>query len=233
MNRWILIIAALTLFSVTSLSIAVNSSEIERQLEQCYRKGGTCIDDLESAILARPESKATHSGNILSIRTRSKVVSFKDRPNAEEQTILNTYLGFLDGIGYHLVDRRLWEGNDFVLVSDLSGEQFPMSAIPHASPSAKRVVSVSASEAYNPNEIVVWLVTPERLTREFHYSPEEYALYKFLSWDGETTIRLEKFTRSKKENCPNSQFMTVSEVLQFSQGKWQFSGETPAKVKCQ
>jgi hypothetical protein len=233
MNCGIPTITALALFSVTSPCIAVNSSEIERQLEQCYSKGGSCIENIESAILARSESKAIHRGDILTIHTRSKVVSFEGRPNAGDQTVLNTYLGFLDGIGYHLVNRRLWEGDDFVLVSDVSGEQTPMSAIPHASPSRKRVVSVSASEAYNPNEIVVWLVTPERLTQEFHYSPEDYALYKFLSWDGEYMIRLENFMRSKKEFCPKSQFMTANELLRFSQGKWQLSAESPAKFKCQ
>lgn len=233
MNRGAPTIAVLALFSVATPCSSVTSSEIERQVEQCYRKGGNCAEELESTILSKPESKAKHSGDILTIRTQSKLVSFKDRPNAGDQTILNTYLGLLDGLGYHLVDRRRWEGNDFVLVSDLSGEQFSMSAIPHVSPGTKMAVSVSASEAYNRNEIVVWLITPERLTREFHFSPKEYALYKFLAWNGETTIRLEKFTRSKKEDCPNSQFMTVSEILKYDQGKWHLSGETPAKVKCQ
>jgi len=212
---------------------AASSSEIESALELCNRKGGTCIDDLESSILSKSAVRAKHSGGILTIKTQSRLVSLKDRPKAGDQTLINSYLGIIDGTGYHLVYVGLWEGNHFVLVSDTSGEQFSMAAIPHPSPTAKRVVSVSASEAYNPNEITVWRVSPDRLTREYHYSPEEYALYKFLAWDGEDTIRLEKFTRSKKEYCPTRQFMIVREVLKFSAGKWLLSSDTPANVKCQ
>lgn len=226
-------VIVLLLSSAASHAEAGTSSEIESQLEQCYRKGGNCIESLETSILATPGVKAKHSGNVLEIHTQAKIVSFKDRPDAGDQTILNTYLGLLDGLGYHLVDRRFWEGNTFILVSDVSGEQFSMAAIPHASPKTMKLVSVSASEAYNPNEITVWHVTPERLKQEFHYSPEEYALYKFLAWDGEAKVRLERFTRSKKELCPKNQFMTLGETLQYSQGQWQLIGEKPAKVKCQ
>ena len=237
MNRGVATIVAHALFIMATLCTAVQSSEIARQLEQCHRMDRDhtrdCSEELESRILSKPASQAAHRGTLLTIRTRAHVVTFKDRPKAETRTIVHTYLGLLHDLGYHVVFRRFWEGDGFVLVSDLSSKRFPMSAVPHASPKAQRVVSVSASEAYNPNEIVIWRVTPKRLTQEFQYAPHEYALYKFLAWEGEDIIRLEKFTRSEQNTCPNSQFMTVREVLKHGQGKWRLSGETPAQVTCQ
>lgn len=92
---------------------------------------------------------------------------------------------------------------------------------------------MSASESYNPNEIVIWVIAPEQLTSEFRYVPKEYALYKFLSWEDDTTIRLENVTYSNGDHCPSGQLMTIVEVLRLKTGKWQLSVESPPDVKCE
>ena len=212
---------------------AITSEEIERQLDQCDQQGVPCIENLEAAVLTATGPTVTRKGNVLTIRTKRKIVAFSDHPDAGADTVVHQYLGFLDAIGYHLVIRRFWEGWCYVLVSEASGEATVTSAIPYPSPSRKRAVSVSASEAYNPNEIVIWSVTPEHLAQEYQYEPKGYALYKFITWDGDTTVHLENFTNGNKKYCPISQFMTVNEILTKTNNKWQLSVANPPNAKCQ
>lgn len=234
MGRRILPLTVLALCSLAMPCYAATSADIAAALEACGREGGTCMADLEASILAKTKGRAKRRDGVLTIRTQAGVVSLKDRPNAGDATLFNRYLGIIDGTGYHLVSVVLYEEGRVDLISDVSGESFSMAVMPHPSPSAKRFVSVSASEVgHHPNEITVWRVTPERLTLEYRYSPEEYALYTFLAWVGEDTIQLENYTYSKKEYCPKGQFMTIREVLKYRAGKWLLSKDASAEVRCQ
>lgn len=233
MERTKLVLLVFALTGTLNVSAAVSPTDMARRLEQCDRKGNPrCIGELETEALAMPGSKVKRVDNVLEIRADAKVVSFEDRANAGVQTLTHHYLGILGGAGYHVVARRGWEQGDFVLVSPASGEWFPMAAIPQVSQKATLLVSVSARECCGWNGIAVWRITPERLIREFQFSPREYALYKFTAWEGEGAIRLEKLTRASKELCPGSRSMTVGEVLKPHEQTWQLVPEMPPRVNC-
>ena len=207
---------------------------IDRMLSRCANESASgCRERIESRFLKSSRGKVRHEGAMLTIQTRSKKIAFQDRPVAEQETAVHTYLGLLAGIGYHLILVELWEGSRFILVSDRSAQQFTLSAIPHVSPSRKKLVAVSASEAYNPNEITIWKVSPAQLRREYRYEPQNYAQYHFIAWDGDQRIRLKNFTRSDAKLCPGHDFMTIGEVLQATQGKWDFALDRKLKPSCE
>jgi len=233
MKTTLMNIVAFLALAISALCWGTESADIDRQLAKCEREGGACFEKMEASAIASQKANVSRAGTKLSIRTKANNVYYQDLPDADTKTMMHSYAGFLNKINYYVIFRRSWEGGRFILISDASGVNTQMSAVPYPSPSLKLMVSVSASEAEDTNEIDVWAVTPERLKQIFHYAPSEYALYKFLAWDGENTIRLENFTRSDGKYCPKGKLMTIAETLKLENGKWHLSVDTPVNAKCQ
>lgn len=232
-------ITFLKIATVLTLGSAVpcwgaESADIDRQLRKCEETGEElCFKKMETSAISSQKAIVSRKGTNLTIQTKIKNVYFQNKSGADAHATEYRYIGFLDKIKYHVVVRRAWENRDFILISDASGGETQMSAVPYLSPSLKQMISVSASEGYDPNEITIWAITPDRLKRLYHYAPAEYALYKFLAWEDETTIRLENFTRSNGKYCPKGKLMTITESLKLEKEKWQLSIDTPVAAKCQ
>jgi hypothetical protein len=140
----------------------------------------------------------TRRGGELLLTTAAGTVTFSNHDqcgddgqplNCEEYIFVRyspEHHGFLVLIGYY-------EGYDYRWVDDISGRVTALDDQPHFSPSGNSFVVVKASEAYGRNGIWIWASKDPRLLWE--YEPKEWALFSFVSWDGEDAIRLRVETR--------------------------------------
>jgi len=68
--------------------------------------------------------------------------------------------------------------------------------MPHYSPSGKRLAAVSATEAEGENSIEIFTTTdPPRSEWRYTVPIGEYALYEFVSWDGDQRLKMTVTTR--------------------------------------
>lgn len=96
-----------------------------------------------------------------------------------------------------LVDVGFIEGGTMLLVSGRTGEEKELDAVPQVSPSGRRLVAVSASEAHGKNSIEILVTTDDLPRQEWRYEvpDDEYSLYQFVSWDGDNRIKMTVTTR--------------------------------------
>lgn len=133
------------------------------------------------------------------------------------------FLNYYINEGLYLIFEKLYEGSDYILVSDRTGERYNVYDFPFFSPDRKRLATISADEtSYGKNGVFIWSLEAGGLVQELSYEPEEYALYKFVRWEDNKTVALSKFTNSVKELCPESNFMTVPVTLRQDKEDWRF-----------
>ena len=92
----------------------------------------------------------------------------------------------------------LFHGGTTLLVSRRTGRDVRLDETPHYSPSGKRLAAVSASESqdHGENSIEIWTASDPPRSEWRHEVPEgEYALYKFIGWDGEERLKMTVTTR--------------------------------------
>jgi hypothetical protein len=225
--------------SIAGSCFAFNGEDAEAQGKQCWTADSqlACLAQVEAKALKRFASKASRNGLDLVIRTKAGNLSFHDVLSEDRQDVRYHYVGFLDGIGCHLVRRYYWEKTDYLLISDTTKRQTMMGNIPHVSPMYDRIVSVAASEMGGVDyQLQVWKVTPDGLMTEYKYSTRDYALYSFVAWVGNSTIRLENFTGKKekvKKFCQKSaSSVKINEILRLVGGEWRLSVATPPNARC-
>lgn len=238
---WLVVVV---LLSVAGSCFAFNDEDAEAQSKTCWdvEDKSACFSQVEARVLKRFASKAIRNGPILVVRTKAGSISFENiefniyEPNVNS-AVDYQYAGFLDVIGYHLLCVSHYESMHYLLISDTSKKQTKMDGIPHISPMLDRAVSVAYNEMSGvENQIRVWKVTPDNLIAEYKYNPLEYALYEYVSWDGNSTILLKNYT-SKEEKvrkfCPKSaSAVKVNEVLRLVDGKWRLTVATPQDARC-
>ena len=133
------------------------------------------------------------------------------------------FLNYFETKGFYLVYVRHYEGFDYIMVSDETGDIQSISDFPQFSPDNERFVVVSADETgYGTNGVFIWRLENGGLASELSYEPEEYALYGFVAWEGDKTILLSKLTDSDKALCPASDFMRVPVTLKREGDGWRF-----------
>lgn len=117
---------------------------------------------------------------------------------APEKVLLYSFRDYIQSIGYFLIHVQTYEDFSYLMISAKSGKRFDIPAPPHLSPSNARFVAVSAKD-YGFNGIEIWKITLDTLQLEWRYEPKEYALYNFIGWINEGSIKLNKCTIKEKK----------------------------------
>lgn len=181
-------------------------------------------------------------GGVLSLRlTSGSFITFSDSSDCtrwETCTLYRVVDYFMDA-GFYLVFMTYYEGFEYSMISDESGEKYMVPAMPWISPDRKRLVSVSADDSgYNENEVFVGRFEEDRIVPELSHRPfdppaNEYALYRFIEWKDSQTVLLDKYTHSDRELCPDTPDMTYPVVLELEKGEWIFHENlSKVTVKC-
>ena len=115
-----------------------------------------------------------------------------------EKCLIYSLQGYFARHRHFLIDVGfLNHGGTTFLVSARTGKHIRLDAVPHYSPSGKRLAAVSASEGDEENSIEIWSTTGDLPRSEWRYTvPEgEYALYEFAGWDGDDRLKMTVTTR--------------------------------------
>lgn len=142
------------------------------------------------------------------------------------------FLDYFKDVGFYLVDVGYYEGGEYLMISDKSGERYLVHDKPEISSDRRRFVTVSASESYDINGVFIWRFEGEKIISELSYEPKEYALYEFVKWDDNSIIFLSKYASADEKLCPDSNSMTVPVVLKRDNLVWKFH-ESLSKAKCE
>jgi hypothetical protein len=204
------------------------------------------IDELsakEQGQLIKFAPYAKREGEVLLLRLKpGPYVTLSDLSDCSrwDTCTLYRFVDYFEDVGFYLVFMGYYEGFEYSMVSDKSGEGHPVPAFPEISPDRKRFVAVSADDSgYNENGVFIGRFEEDGIVSELSYRPfdpsiNEYALYRFVGWKDNRTIFLSKFTRSNKKLCPKTNFMTVPVTLTLDDGKWRFFEELSSDtVKCE
>ncbi|HYM04825.1 MAG TPA: hypothetical protein VET85_17870 [Stellaceae bacterium] len=95
---------------------------------------------------------------------------------------------------FYVLRARYFAGSDYRLVDRVTGFTTKILAEPHFSPDGIRAVAVSSAEAFDPVGIEMWSVGSKGPTLEWQHTPEGYALYYFVRWEGAASVALEVST---------------------------------------
>lgn len=217
MRCWCHAVMAVWLGSALAETPATPATARRWQAE-CERAGFDCAARVEAIALRLKPGRALRSGDTLRLSTDAGELAFIDSPHIGTEGVQHRYLGLLDTGGYHLMWRRYAYGDRFVLVSDSTGEQTVLDALPRPSPSGRHMVVISREQpARGTNSVTVFSVEPHRLTPEYRFEPGHSVLYRFVQWDGEEAVRLEVMPAASRPAQPPRQ-----ETLQRRHGGWQF-----------
>jgi hypothetical protein len=161
------------------------------------------VDDVEQRCLAQLKGIASRAGDILTLKldngqTKTFRSETKACDEADAEKCLKYWLtAYLPALRAFIIDASAWEAGGVAYVSRRSGAVTMLEEQPQFSPSAQRFAVVKASESEPiDNAIVIYSTATDPPTLEWSYpQPQDYALYKFVGWDGENRIRLSLYTR--------------------------------------
>jgi hypothetical protein len=164
---------------------------------------------LKKSDLAR---QATRNGKTLRLQlSDGKSVAVTDSQPGDETSIVKySFRDHLHAVGYYLLHRQYYEGEDYVMVHDRTGQTFPLPGVPVISPDKARLVTALAglSGGYGPNTVQVWRFGPAGLTREFATEPKEWEATG-ATWSNNSTIRLETRTVAAGDATPRTRTVTL------------------------
>ena len=135
-----------------------------------------------------------------------------------------SFRDYLGGIGYFLLHRQLYEGEDYLLIHAGSGKQFTLQERPVISPDGLRIITASAglSGMSSGNAVQIWRVQPRGLVLEFALSPEDWEPWS-PRWLDNRTIRLGQRAPLMGE----SRAFSKSVDLVRLQGQWKLGKAAP------
>jgi hypothetical protein len=109
-----------------------------------------------------------------------------------------------------VLHRQYYEGDDYVMLHDQTGQTFPLPGVPIISPDQARLVTTFAglSGGYGDNTVQVWRIAPAGLTREFTTEPKEWEATG-ATWSDSSTIRLETRTPPAGDGTVRTRTVTL------------------------
>jgi hypothetical protein len=178
-----------------------------------------CAQAVERSQLRKPAlaSVAMRARNGVRVKLRNGrwlTVSDVEKSGVEAAVVKYNFRDYLRDIGYFLLHRQYYEGDDYLLIQDTSGRQSELQDLPVISPDKSRLVTASngISGGYNANGVQIWQLTKDGAVLEQSFDVKGWAPSDPV-WTNNEEIRLVKtFPGSHKKE-------TV--VLRFSQQRWE------------
>jgi hypothetical protein len=187
-----------------------------------------CAQAIERHQLEKPEYKsaASRAGTNLQLKLRNgRSLPFKDfqKQGDEASVVKYSFRNYLQDIGYFLLHRQFYEGNDYLMIQDTNGRKFELQDLPVISPDKLRLVTASngISGGYNANAVQIWRLSKGGMVLEQTISPKGWGPSD-AEWTDNLTIRVSKSLPVTGE----SEAPKATATLRF-RGRWRL--EAPAK----
>jgi len=157
-----------------------------------------CAQAIERHQLRKPQHArlAVRARNGLRVRLRDGTwLTVKDsQKKGDEASVLKfSFRDYLRDIGYFLLHRQYYEGDDYLLIQDTTGNKFELQDVPVISPDKRRLVTASngISGGYNANAVQIWQLTKRGVVLEQSFEPKGWAPSDPV-WTDNLGIRLVK-----------------------------------------
>ena len=190
-------------------------SKICAGLDNSYQ----CAKAIERSQLrkAANASVAMRTRNGVRVRLRSGrwlTVSDVEKEGDEAAVVKYNFRDYLRDIGYFLLHRQYYEGDDYLLIHDTTGRQSELQDLPVTSPDKSRLVTASngISGGYNANGVQIWRLTKDGAVLEQSFDVKGWAPSNPV-WTNNQEIRLVRTFPGSYKKEPI--------VLRFSQQRWE------------
>jgi len=141
-----------------------------------------CAQAIERHQLSKPEYTrlAVRARNGLRVRLRNGTwltVEDSQKKGEEASVVKFSFRDYLRDIGYFLLHRQYYEGDDYLLIQDTTGNKFELQDLPVISPDKRRLVTASngISGGYNANGVQIWQLTKRGVVLEQSFELKGWA----------------------------------------------------------
>jgi len=147
-----------------------------------------CARSVQATWLAHRPDLVWRQDQTLSIRLRDgRVITRRDRSEEEtaegfhnavgQQNNLFTFSDYLDELGYVVVERHYYEGQEFEVVQLKSGTSWLVDDTPIFSPGREHIATVLNAQ-YDDcfSHLHIWAIGTRGLEEDFVYKPEQWPL---------------------------------------------------------
>lgn len=175
-----------------------------------------CSRVVEERLLSAGVEGVERSGDTLTIALSDAGERVLVDHGARAETVLYTYGGHLDRVGYHVVQVHYYEGGEHLLIDDETGEETRVAARPVVSPDGRRMViaSFGGVAGYVPDLLQVRQVTPDGVDVEWEVHPDDWGAAD-PRWVDSTTVRF-----TKRLICEPGRTCEEEVVLRLEDGEW-------------
>jgi hypothetical protein len=179
-----------------------------------------CAQEIERYQLQKPDHarRVKRAGGELQLKlTSGRWLAIEDEKDRGEEggPVKHSFREYLS-IGYFLIHRQFYEGADYLMIQERSGERFELHNLPVISPDQQRLVTASdgVTGGYSPNAIQVWHLSEKGLELEQTLEPEGWGPSD-PQWVDNQTIRVTKRSPQAAEGAPAKEA-----VIAYRDGKW-------------
>jgi hypothetical protein len=190
MHRWRIAVLAGTAFAAAATAAPVTPEELATL---CANAEDTahCGRLVEEVQLKRLPNLAVRDGVNLRVSlypSGSKTFTDVEQPSGGRSHSLWDYLGPINAVLlYTTVDETV----TFTLLQRATGRQVELPAEPKVAPDRQRLVTADFCPTRCVNELAVWRIAPEGITRELAWKPTEAWSDAVATWKDEGTVRVE------------------------------------------
>lgn len=211
---------------LADISMSMEEYEKEMEINPYHTVAAEALAELKKVKESEVYIRSRKEGNILYLKLKSgNYVVLADSEDCEYSPNTCNVYHFIDHIterGFYIVEVGYYEGGEYLMISDKTGEKDQIHDLPNISPDRRRFVTVPKDEAYGVTGVFIWRFEDSEIISEFFFVPKEYAFFEFIGWEDNDTILLKKLMYANKEFCPEGRMMTAPVTFKLDNSGWRF-----------
>ena len=194
------------------------------RFSRAYEKA--CIAKTSSAVIRRDLRLRLKFGNGSS-RTYKDTHNQAQCEQHQDSCILYVLYDYFPEHGLFLVHVGYNENQQWLLLNQLDGSEREIIAPPGYSPGKRWLASVYATDGGDDgnNGVDIFPANPRAIEPEFHYRPNDYEMWVFVGWDGDSRLLL------KVTSWVDKELVTAPAEVVLANGKWQLNRSAPASAR--
>ena len=194
----LLVLLLLLLHSVGSAKASPQASNQLNTVCAGIDNSYECAQAIERHQLRKAEyarlARRTRNGLRVRLRNGTWLTVEDSQKKGDEASVIKfSFRVYLRDIGYFLLHRQYYEGDDYLLIHDTTGNKFELQDVPVISPDKRRLVTASngISGGYNANGVQIWQLTKRGAVLEQSFELKGWAPSEPV-WTDNLEIRLVK-----------------------------------------
>ena len=181
-----------------------------------------------------------NKNHVLSLRLKSgDYKEFSGLEDCDKRSYCGPFyfINYFKDIGFYLVCNGDYRCEDGLLVSDKTGQEYPVFGNLIFSPDRSILFSHKLYTPFNKNTVVFWRIKGDELIEiplENNNTDFSYGSYGLRNWQDNSTFLFSITDRSNREICPDTAHMLIPVTIKISKDGWNITEDrSPKGVECQ